>query len=296
MRTYLKEIVISIIAILVMTVAIASFFKAMKTEKASERDNIYALVPSDVNAMLVINRPGVFSRMVLEKQSFFDLFASRIPEMFLLLIRENQNLQSMILSFHPQGVVCYMPASSKLINSIEKGLQRVFNYSPIVQTQDGIDYYYYPVSGNAFFGYYVHDGIWVGSLSKKLLEETAIQTSEKQTLMPPEMRKLVRNFDINAPLNIIFPTEDMNLQLEQERTIVWRIEDRWLGADLFVSEGDLCGYGFLPYESNITSSMYKAMGDTIARRINNLYPLVTLSFQIDKEEDFVYYTGCTPIP
>ena len=297
MRSYLKEIIFSIVAVLVMALAIISFFKAMKRGQVNEREDIYRIIPEDVNALLVVNRPGVFDRMILRNRPVFNAFASEVPVEFLSFIRQNSRLQLMVLSFHPQGVVCYLQADSKLVRSLDELLQRGDKtFSPVKQTKGGLDYYYYPFAENRFLGCFTHNGVWVGSFSRKLLENTAGMIRKNALSIPFEMNTLLRSFDSNAPLNIVFPTKGMGLEILQDNSVVWRIEDEWLGADLFIGEDGFCSFGSLPYQPGISSALYQAMGDTIARKVNQMYPQLLLSFQIDKEEDLVYYTGCTPMP
>lgn len=297
MRAYLKEITISIAAVLILALAIIAFFRAMNTGKLSEREDIYKLITADANALLIVNRPGVFDRMILENQSLYNIFASEMPDIFLSFIRQNQHLQTIILSYHPQGVVCYIPADSRTISSLEKTLQGTDKtYQPIQQKKNGINYYFTPYSENRFFGFYMHNGVWVGSFSRRLLENAAERHQKKESSLPTEMSRLIKAFDTNAPVNIVFPTEKLDLTIKQGNTIAWQIEDKWLGADLFISDGNLCCFGSLPFQPSVRQNLYKAMGDTIAQRVKKLYPKVSLTFQVDKEDDFVYYTGCTPIP
>lgn len=297
MRTHLKEIIVSIIALLVAALAIIFFFRSMKTEQSNSLKHTYYLIPQDVNALMVINRPGVFSRMVLEQKTFYDVFAAEVPDMFLSFINRYNQMPFVVLSFHEEGIVCYMQAGNKMIQSFETKLQQEYSaFSPLRETKDGIAYSYYPFAENRFFGCYVHNGIWVGSFSKKLLETVAGRHTTNELSLPPEMTRLIRAFDTNVPLNFIFPTEKMDLRVSQEGVPVWSIRDKWLGADLFVSGGSLCCYSALPYDPSVSSMQYQAMGDVIARQVRSLYPQISLSFQIDKDEDYVYYTGCTPIP
>jgi hypothetical protein len=244
----------------------------------------------------VINRPGLFSRKILEKPSFFDMFAGEIPETFLTFIRRNPSIPSVMLSFHPHGVVCYIPDASREAGNIEDDLQKTYGYAPFRQTRDGVRYSYYPVSEKLFLGCCIRDGIWVGSLSRKLLEDTSAQTGGNDAFLSPEIIRLTGDFDVNAPLNVLFPAISLNLRSGQGAAGRQGFEGRWMAADLFVSEGDFCCFGKLPYHPDIPPAIYREIGDTVARQIETRYPQVSLSFQILREKEFVYYTGCTPMP
>lgn len=296
MKTYLKEILISLLALLIMSLAIWGYIRSTKIQQSNIQVDIYNIIPSDVDALVAVNRPSVFNRMILEKQVLYDIFASQIPPLFLSLIQENQQLQSLVLSFHPQGTVCYIQVGDKMKNLIDGLLENKFNaYKPLKTEADGIEFYYYPDTDSRFLGCFTYNGVWVGSYSKKLLEKVAEQQLNYLASFPEEMQQLRYSFDTNAPLNIIFPTRELNLYVLERGMPEWRITDKWLAADLFLSENNFCCYGFLPYEQTKSYAMYKSMGDTISTRIENLYSSIKLTFQINREGEHIYYTGCTPI-
>ncbi len=298
MRTYLKEIVISLLAVFIMIVAIVTYIKSMQAEKATVETNIYTLVPSDVNGMLMVNRPGIFSRMILAKKLYSDMFSADIPPIFLSMIEDDLPFRSVVFSSHPDGVVCYIQDGAQISGEIDKYIRQNLsgNYDPIRQEEGGVNFFYFPDATNRFFGCYTYNGIWVGSYSKRLLEKTADQQLNGSMLLPSEMTRLIESFDVNAPLNIIFPADDLNLYVSRGTLPEWRIRYKWLGADLFLSEGNFCCYGSLPFQSYLNNRLYKAMGDTLSHRIKEMYPFINLTFQVDVEEEFVYYTGCTPLP
>jgi hypothetical protein len=296
MKTYLKEILISLLALLIMSLVIVGYLRLTKIQQSNTRIDIYNVIPPDVDALLVVNRPSVFSSMILEKKALYDVFVSEIPSLFLSFVRESQLLQSLVLSFHSQGVICYVQGGDRMKSAIEKMLKTHFKtYKPVKTNVDGIAFYYYADVDGRFFGYFTYNGVWVGSYSKKLLEKAAVQQLNPNASFPEEMNQLRSSFDTNAPLNIIFPTKDLNLYVSESGKPTWRITGKWLAADLFLSEENLCCYGFLPNERNKTPAMYKSMGDTIATRIKGLYSSIRLSFRVDREGEWAYYTGCTPV-
>ncbi|MDR3141422.1 MAG: hypothetical protein LBU37_06830, partial [Tannerellaceae bacterium] len=88
MRTYLKEIAISVLALLIMSLVIGGYIRSTKIQQSNTRVDIYDVIPPDANALLAVNRPSVFNGMMLEKQALYDVFASRIPSLFLSFVRE----------------------------------------------------------------------------------------------------------------------------------------------------------------------------------------------------------------
>ncbi|MDH6307038.1 hypothetical protein M2459_003736 [Parabacteroides sp. PF5-5] len=297
MKAYLKEITISVISILIMGIAVWAYLKSMEKEKSLIETDIYTLIPPDMEGLLAINRPSVFSRMILSKKDLYQSFASKIPSEFLSFTNSGASFQSFLLSFHPDGILCYSSASKQEAGRFEKEiLQNSFDsFQPVKRTKEGVEFTYYPVADKQFFGFYIYNGVWVGSFSRKLLEAAANQQFKNTPSLPEEVERVRASFDKNAPLNILFPTKEMNLYVERENLPAWRITDKWLSADMFLSDGNFCCYGFLPYQAQSTPSWYVAMGDTLSKRINNLFPSIHLSFQINKADDKVYLTGCTPM-
>jgi hypothetical protein len=285
MKDYLKEIIISAAALLIMSLAIAAYFKAMNEEKANSRVDVYTLIPPTATTILSVNRPEVFSRMILGNSLLNKIFAREIPEIFLSVIRENRQAALTVFSFHPQGVLCYMQAGSRTAHTIAHGqLPEKFKpYSPLKQTVNGINICYYPDAANHFFGYYVHNGIWVGSYSKKLLERAALQQDRNEVMLPEEVKRLRASSGTTAPLNIICPAGELGLG-----------NLSWVSADLFISEGRFCCYGSLPY-TVADSASYVSIAETLSRRIESKFPDIRITFQINREAEMIYCTGCVPM-
>ena len=188
MKADKREIVTFVIAALATLVAVWFFLGKMQKEKKAVRTDLYMLVAPESDAVLRVNRPSAFAKYILSREREHAAFASKIPEIYLSVIRNNPDLPPMLFSFHPQGVVLYMQADGQTIGRIEKNtLQK--------QVKEDITFTYYPEAGNHFFGYYRYQGIWVASYSKKLLEEVArIQRNRQNYLLPDQDRLRNLNF------------------------------------------------------------------------------------------------------
>jgi hypothetical protein len=285
MKRYLKEIIISLVAVLFMVLVITAYFQSVKEEKLSIQTDLYTLIPPNAMALLIVNNPPTFNRMMLSNQSLYEMFASEIPEIFLSVIKENQQMQVVFFSFHSQGVLCYMQAGSKTSATITKEIlpAKFKPYSPQIQSKNGVDFYYYPDVENHFFGYYVHNGIWVGSYSSKLLERAALQQQNGKVLIPAEMIELRASFDKKG-VNLLYPAAKLGIN-----------GLRWLPANLSVSDRGLDYNGRLPYKAEIESA-YKYLADSLARRLEKKYPqLHILSPETTQEDDIVSFTGYSPV-
>lgn len=294
MNAYKREIVIFIIAALATLSAVWYFFGKMEKTKTTAQTDLYTLVAPASEAVLGVNRPDIFAKYMLSDSSVRQVFASRIPPIYLSLIREYPGLPELLFSFHAQGVLFYTKATEAQVSRMEEhSIKKKFSsFAPQKQGIGPVTFIYYPDTGNRFFGYYQYNGIFVASYSRKLLEEVArIQTKPIRYLLP-EQETIRRSFDRNAPLNLMFGSDSLNLYVTLSDSTEWRIRGHWLGADLFMSKGNLCYFGSIPYEPE-ADSLYTALGDTLSLRLKQLFPqlpAVTSQFSIDNGQ--VLYTGC----
>ena len=294
MRIYRREIVIIILTALATLSAVYYFFGDMKESKELVQTDLYTLTAPEPEAILAVNRPSVFARIILTKEPVYQAFASKIPEIYLTIIRKNPEIASLHLSFHPQGIVMYAKADKSMSRHIEENvLKTAFkSFAPQQQTKGGITFTYCPDAGNRFFGYYQHNGVWVDSYSRKLLEEVAAIQRKQKNNQPKEQMLLRKTLDSNAPLNLMIQSKLLDLYVKANDSTLWRISDRWLGADLFESEGNICYFSSLPYHEP-ADTLFKTIGDTLSVRLEQHFPQLHISSQIYEENGKVYYTGCS---
>lgn len=287
-----REIVTFTIAALATLSAVWLLFGNMKEKRIAWQTDLYTLIAPASDAILAVNRPAAFSKFILSSQPTYEAFASKIPAIYLSIIRQNQELPLLLLSFHPQGIVLYAKASNSQADKIEGTIKAAFaSFAPQKQTRGNITFTYYPDTGGRFFGYYRQNGIWIASYSKKLLEEVAEVQTKGLNYLLPEQDRLRRTFDRNAPLNLMIQTDSLNLYVATTDTTAWRIKNSWLAADLFTNEGNLCYFGSLPYKAS-ADTLYAALGDTLALRLNQAFPQLHITSQMNRENGKVYYTGC----
>ncbi|MDH6357394.1 hypothetical protein [Parabacteroides sp. PF5-9] len=293
MRTYQKEIIIVSITILVTFFAVWHFFGKLEEEKQTVDIDLYSLVAPNPNALIAVNRPSIFSRLILSQTAMQDIISQHIPDIFLSIIEACPTQSSLLFSIHPQGVVFLAKADAKSLVQIEKkAISPLFNtYKPQHQVKENITFNYLPDTENRFFGYYLHNGFLVASYSKKLLEEVASKQMDFLAWIPSEITMAANAFDSNAPMNILFQADSLNLYTSITDSTEWRIQNQWLAADIFTSEGNICCYGSYPL-SEQTDTLYQSMADTLSLRLKELYPHLNITAQIDTDKAYMYYTAC----
>ncbi|WP_046149886.1 hypothetical protein [Parabacteroides sp. HGS0025] len=294
MMAYKREIVIFIITALATLSAVYYFFGDMEEGKNVAQTDLYTLTAPSPAAILSVNRPAAFAKLILTKQPVYQAFASEIPEIFLSIVQKNTAIPALQFSFHTQGVVMYAKADKSIVDNIEnKILKSSFGaFEPQKQKKGEITFTYFPDAGNRFFGYYQYEGIWVASYSKKLLEEVATMQTNHTNQLQKEQIHLCKSLDRNAPLNLLIRSEKLNLYVKTNDSTQWKIDDRWLGADLFESEGNICYFSNLPYHAP-ADTLYRTIADTLSLRLEQYFPQLHISSQSYEEDGKVFYTGCT---
>lgn len=294
MKAYKREIALFIITALATLSAVYFFFGDMKKGMDVAQTDLYTLTASSPEAILTVNRPAAFAKIILTKKPVYQAFAAETPEIFLSIIRKNTAIPALQLSYHPQGVVMYAKVDKEIAGHIENEILRntFGSFEPQKQKKDDITFTYFPATGNRFFGYYQYNGIWVASYSKKLLEEVADIQKNNKSHLSKEQLEIHKNLDRNAPLNLMIQSEKLNLYVNTSDSTRWKINDRWLGADLFESEGNICYFSSLPYHAP-ADTLFRNIGDTLSLRLEQYFPQLHISSQSYEEDGKVYYTGCT---
>lgn len=294
MKTHKREIVIYTLAALAILSAVCYFFGKMKESKEVVQTDLFSLTAPEPYAILTVNRPATFAKMMLAKPRIYQVFASEIPEIYLSILKQNTTIPSLQFSFHPSGIVMYAKADKSIAERIESEiLRKTFNsFAPQIQTKGEIAFTYFPDTDNRFFGFYRYNGIWVASYSKKLLEKVADMQINNKNHITEEEAKLYKTLDVNAPLNLLIKSEKLDLFPKANDLSQWGFNGKWLGADLFESEGNICYFSNLPYYEP-ADTLYQTIIDTLSVRLKKQFPQLHITGQSYEENGKFYYTGCT---
>ena len=180
-----------------------------------------------------------------------------------------------------RGIVMYAKADKKHVPTYRRKCFK--NSFQIIRSstanQRRHHFYLLPGCRKPLFGYYQHNGVWVSSYSRKLLEEVAAIQSKKNN-QPKEQMLLRKTLDSNAPLNLMIQSKLLDLYVKANDSTLWRISDRWLGSrPFFESEGNICYFSSLPYHEP-ADTLFKTIGDTLSVRLRTTFP-ATSYFQPD---------------
>ena len=297
MRRLKEDIGIIVLSLLIAAVSASYFLGFLQREKEAETQDLYYLLPSQPKSVLAINQPTAFAHLLLEKTPGMDILQRWIPEAFLYLLRQEPETPFLLFSFHQEGVICYAKANKKQAEKLEHDILRSYfsAYEPQEETLHDIRFRYYADTGSRFLGCYQHEGVWVASYSKRLLEQVV-----RKQLLPQEqsdedsLSPFFRQFDRNATANLLFPSDGWQIQVARHDTILWKYNLPWVSTDLFPSEGNICGFCSFPYAVP-NDSLYEAMGDSLAIQLEALFPRLHVTPQTSQDSSEVYFTFCSPL-
>ena len=297
MRRLKEDIGIIVLSLLIAAVSASYFLGFLQREKEAETQDLYYLLPTQPKSVLAINQPTAFAHLLLEKTPGMDILQRWIPEAFLYLLRQEPETPFLLFSFHQEGVICYAKANKKQAEKLEHDILRSYfsAYEPQEETLHDIRFRYYADTGSRFLGCYQHEGVWVASYSKRLLEQVV-----RKQLLPQEqsdedsLSPFFRQFDRNATANLLFPSDGWQIQVARHDTILWKYNLPWVSTDLFPSEGNICGFCSFPYAVP-NDSLYEAMGDSLAIQLEALFPRLHVTPQTSQDSSEVYFTFCSPL-
>ncbi|MDR0537014.1 MAG: hypothetical protein LBH04_03055 [Tannerellaceae bacterium] len=277
MRSYSKEIVISFAALVLLVFAVVAFLRTVRVQQNNLDVNIFSLIPPNAEVTFTINRPDMFRKI----PGLYAALGDEIPSVYLSIL-QNLSLESAVISFYPQGSLCCVQtqAPGDIVDFL---FDRFKEYAPLKQEANKLEFYYLPDAENRFLGYYTYKNVWVGSYSSKLLERTGARQRRSEMMLPNEMLDLFEKADKNSPANIIFPVSLVGLELLPEFA-----ETNYLAADLFVSEGNLCAYMYLPAYDEKIEMLLKNF-------LEKHFPMLLFSFQISVDGGKVALTACAPV-
>lgn len=297
MRFYQREIAISLLALLITAAAIGHFIKGVTSEKEGTQHELYLLLDSAPSALLFVNKPSTFHRMMLSQEKMKQVFIPYIPEIYLNLISQIPSLSSVLFSFQEQQVIMYAKVNGKESQRLDKALtQRFFPiYMPYTQEKEGIRYTFYPDTAGRYFGCYQHQNTWVASYSKHLLEQVAKRQLQGTVLSDRPLKTVLQSLDRQAPVNLVCHAQPLNLYVAVNDSTRWQAQSEWIAADIYSDREKLCCIG------NITchfreDSLYASLADTLSCRLQQLFPGLQIQSHADVDQEQVYLTSCaTPI-
>ncbi|GEM_PF-7121488 len=292
MKRYWKEIMLGILIIVLLCIVSLHFYHNIQDEKFASQTNLYSLIIKDPKVVLSINRPQSFSRMLLSQPSIQEQFTSCLSDVYLTIAKRVNN--PVLLSFHKEGVILYMKGSHLSIQSLEKELlSSHFNaYPPLYEKKEKTVYNYYPTIDHNFYASFYYKGIWVFGNNQKLLDRVVNQLTGEATVVSSDMEKAIALFDLNAPVNIAFPSNVFDIAIALNDSTNWHLDDDWLTADLFIGEGSVCSYSNFPFTATTDSLIFTTVKESLYQQIDSIFPQLSLSPQISLENESVAITIC----
>ena len=291
MSHHKRNIGILLILLVIMTLAVRYFFQRMEEERRFAQVNPYSLILPSPEAVLSINSPLVFGKMILPMSAIGNTFKELIPKALLPYLQEKSSYTSLLIASYTKSDILYIISMDKdEANQLFKHLEKTFSYAPVEREDASITAYYYPEADNRFLGCYYHNGLFVASYSHKLLAEAAERQQSPTPSIIPELKDLLNKAKGNT-IHLFLPSKKLDIHIPMNDTTTWSIKEPWLSVELFVSEGNLYAHNEQTYEASI-DSLYPIIRDSIHSRLSQLLPDIQLTSQVSHDENQVYYTIC----
>lgn len=294
MKRYQKEIAITLVCLLIAGGFVYYFFQSIKWEKQEAKANSYLLVPSSVEAMLFLDKSENLFLNKLKQTDKSDFLSRYIPPLYLDLFR-NIPVNQLLLSFHSEGVVCYLPTTPREEKQLRSGLAHLLNtYPPHRQKWQDIDLYYYADKENRFAGCFYAGGYWVSSYNKGLLEQVLRNTlPTAESKIGADSMFLGRG---KAAVKLYLSAKELPLFVTQGDSIVWKYEKDWINADIYTAQDRLSAFLDFPI-AHSADTLNAAIVDTFRLHFGQYLRLSidTLSAQFSSDESALYITLSYPI-
>ncbi len=242
-----------------------------------------------------VNRIEMFNEQLEKFPILHNSVLKEIPEIYFSLLRHQPKMQQVQISLHPQGVLFAATIHPKQQKELKKKiLPALFPaYAPVIQEKYGIPVHYLSEPTNSFFGYFEIEGGWIGSYSRKLLEETLRQyITGKGHLGIPTVT--IRNaMDANSPVNLLIKKEELGIIEKPGLSLADEVP--WMGSDLLFTKNNMCLFTvFSP--AFAPSYSPDSIAFILTEKISREFPSHSFSYQLEAEGDHYYYTGCISIP
>lgn len=301
MKSKTKDIPFSLLAAVVLIAAVLYFLKGIRSEKVSDKADLFTAVPANSYAVVYLHRTAPFLRLMQQKAAS-EVFTRNLPADFLDIIRRLPSQKSCLIAFCEEGSIFYTNPSEKQLSTLRKEvfLPLSSGYPPQLHRFGGNEIQYYPLKGNEFLGCYYREGILVCSRNKKLLEQSIIQSRYPAPALTA-IDVLQKRINPNAPANLLFRAGRYHLDVWPDSTVDPIANGDWLSADLSLHEGELCAFGVLPSSALLPTdslllsdndSLHHALSDTLALRLGTLFPQLHIEAQITGENGHIYYSAC----
>lgn len=291
-----RDITITLLLLAAVFLCVRLFLSRVSDDRSATAADPYCLMLPTPRAVLSVNRPASFKRLILPAERIGSLFTERIPARLLAILRELPDEKAFQIAYYEEGEVFYASLTRSAARHLFRHLDSAFPFAPQTQEESAVPIRYYPDSGKRFLGCYYHAGIFVASYDRGLLRRTLRRQLEGDAPLPPlaEARANSRN----ATINLFLPAEPLDLAVPIDDSTEWRIRGRWLSLDLFFSEGSLCCFSERTYEpfpsdtARLADTLLPQMRDTVEARVNGWFPKLKTAVQVGHDESTVFYTLC----
>ena len=229
----IKNILIALFSVLLI-VGVAwggyGMMRDMQQKKMRYEADLFSLVPLEAKALVYFHNTQTF---------FADPFVKTASATVWDDLLNGLIVNEALLSLHPEGAVLYIKASPEEMEPLLAPVMSDFDAHTI--NENGTEVSVITLTDDRFFCYFYHQGVWIGSLRKRLLDRVATHLAEGKSLRGDSLFVAALNgLGMKVAANIVINTDstDYFRDPSNPEAFIHPIK-KWVGCDLSTVGGKL---------------------------------------------------------
>ena len=214
----------------------------MQQKKACYEVDLFSLIPPEPKALIYVHNVRTFFANQLIKEATSLIWDETLNS---LLINDA------LLSLHSEGEILYIKTGREDIGQLLAPVKSCFETQKI--NEKGVDIHIITLTDNRFFCYVYHQGVWIGSLQKRLIVSAIKQLSAKKSLKQDTLfASALKGLGQKVTANIIINTDSIGYFQNPltPDTPIHPIK-KWIGCDLSDAGENVWFSGFIDDENFI---------------------------------------------
>ena len=195
----------------------------MQQKKTRYEADLFSLVPTEAKALLYFHNTQAF---------FADPFVKKVSAAVWDDLLNRLIVDEALLSLHPEGAVLYVKASPEEMERLLAPAKSDFETHTV--NENGTKIAVITLTDNRFFCYFYHQGVWIGSLRKRLLDRVATHLADGVSLRGDSLfTSALNGLGQKVAANIVINTDSIGYFRDPSNPEVFiHPVKKWLGCDL----------------------------------------------------------------
>ena len=239
-----KIFIIIFLSALAVVLVFAAYrmLSGLQEKKVRYDVDLYTLVPADCKAVVRFrDAPGFFSHPITAGISGV-LWDSMLNKLI---------TNDLLLSIHPEGAVLYKKMASEEIDAFLLPINSGFKAE--TRQENNIKIHIITTMDDRFFCYFYHQGVWVGSLRKRLIDKVIGNLKSSNTTLRTDslFNRALRGLGDNVTANVVINADSIEFICDsvRQQNVLCSFPRSWVGFDLSKMGGNLWLSGIVAYDT-----------------------------------------------